>query len=317
LRVVFVIREDYIAQLDPFAPLLPEGLRTRFRLERLREADALSAVTGPLRDTKRSFAEGVAEQLVEELLKVRLETVAGEIIEATGEFVEPVQLQVVCQSLWRGLPPDVTVITREHLQAFGDVNQALLGFYERAIKRTVRKVDIRERGLWKLKISTHPLLRAFKAYAEERDLRDWFEYDLITPAGTRGTVYRGGEETGGIPNAGVDVLEDLHLIRGERRAGARWYQLTHDRFIEPILRSNNVWQRARYRRYRRLYLILSTIRLLVGGVVVYLLFTRSLWFRKRMVALVFASYSTLGMDIYFYYSTRFYRRLRSRRIQRK
>jgi conflict system STAND superfamily ATPase len=35
LRVVFVLREDYLAQLDPYAPLLPEELRTRFRLERM------------------------------------------------------------------------------------------------------------------------------------------------------------------------------------------------------------------------------------------------------------------------------------------
>ncbi len=36
LRVVFVIREDFIAQLDPYEDLLPEGLWTRFHMERLR-----------------------------------------------------------------------------------------------------------------------------------------------------------------------------------------------------------------------------------------------------------------------------------------
>ena len=192
LRAVFVIREDYIAQLDPYAPLLPEKLRTRFRLERLGKKAALSAVTGPLADTKRSFAEGVAEQLVEELLKVRVQTATGETVVVTGEFIEPVQLQVVCQSLWRDLPPDVTVITQDHLQAFGDVNQALSEFYERSIKRAAQEVGV-----------------------EEGDLREWFDSSLITPAGTRGMVYRGREETGGIPNKAVRVLENLHLIRGK------------------------------------------------------------------------------------------------------
>jgi len=224
LRVVFVMREDYIAQLDSFAPLLPEKLRTRFRMERLRERAALAAVKGPLRDTRRSLAEGVAEQLVEELLKVRVQTAAGETVEVTGEFIEPVQLQVVCQSLWQDLPPDVTVITQDHLQAFGDVDQALSGFYERSIKRAAQETG-----------------------AKEGDLRTWFERALITPAGTRGTAYRGREETGGIPNAAVDVLENLHLIRGEWRAGARWYELTHDRFIEPIRESNKTWGEKRRR----------------------------------------------------------------------
>ena len=166
LRVVFVVREDYIAQLDPYAPLLPEKLRTRFRLERLRKGPALAAIKGPLRDTNRSFADGVAEQLVEELLKVRVEAATGKTEIVTGEFVEPVQLQVVCQSLWRDLPPEVTVITEKHLQAFGDVNQALSGFYEQSIKRATQKPGVTEAAL-----------------------RAWFEHTLITPAGTRGMVF--------------------------------------------------------------------------------------------------------------------------------
>ena len=222
LRVVFVLREDYLAQLDPYAPLLPEKLRIRFRLERLREGAALAAVTSPLKDTERSFAEGVAEQLVEELLKVRIQAPTGESAEVPGEFVEPVQLQVVCQSLWQGLPRYATVITQEHLQAFGDVNQALAEFYERSVKETAQETGVKE-----------------------GNLRTWFDSSLITPAETRGIVFRGREETDGIPNAAVEALENLHLIRGEPRAGARWYELTHDRFIEPIQESNKMWRKKR------------------------------------------------------------------------
>jgi len=224
LGVVFTMREDHVAKLDPYAPLLPHRLRARFRMERLSKGAALAAVKGPLKDTSRSFAQGVAEQLVEELLKERVATAPGETTEIGGEFVEPVQLQVVCQSLWRDLPPDVTVITLDHLQTFGDVNQALLEFYERSIKRAIRETGVRE-----------------------ANLRSCFEDRLITPAGTRGTVYRGREKSGEIPNEAVDVLENLHLIRGEWRAGARWYELTHDRFIEPIQGSNKTWQEKRRR----------------------------------------------------------------------
>ena len=41
LKVVFVMREEYIAQLDPLAELLPEKLRTRMHLERLRGNSAV------------------------------------------------------------------------------------------------------------------------------------------------------------------------------------------------------------------------------------------------------------------------------------
>ena len=84
MRVIFVMREDYIAELDPYVFALPEKLRTRFRLERLREESALEAVQAPLVGTGYSFAEanghplGVAEQLVNNLLKVPVETASGD-----------------------------------------------------------------------------------------------------------------------------------------------------------------------------------------------------------------------------------------------
>lgn len=230
LRVVFSMREDYIAQLDPYADLLPKGLRARFRLERMRPGPALDAVKKPLLNTPRHFAPGVAEQLVEDLRKVRVETAVGTASTVIGEFIEPVQLQVVCQNLWQDLPADVTTITHEHLQRFGDVNQALSRFYERGIQQTAQLPQI-----------------------AEKPLREWFENTLITPAGTRGTVYRGRVETGGVQNTAVEQLENLHLIRGEWRAGARWYELTHDRLIEPIQQSNRAWDdRRRERRNQRL-----------------------------------------------------------------
>jgi hypothetical protein len=76
LRLVLVMREDYVAELDPYRDLLPERLRTRMRLERLHHDAALAAVTGPLRGARR-FAPGVAEQLVEELCRIRMETGSG------------------------------------------------------------------------------------------------------------------------------------------------------------------------------------------------------------------------------------------------
>jgi len=229
LRVVFAMREDYIAQLDPYTPLLPEKLRTRYRLERLHREAACLAVEGPLRGKDRSFAPGVVSNLVQQLLNVRFKRTAKATVETAGEYVEPVQLQVVCQNLWLNMPPDVKIITSDHLQAFGDVEEALKGFYENAIEIAVKKTGVKK-----------------------GDLRKWFHVKLITPGGTRGIVFRGQKSTGGIPNLAVDVLQDQHIIRAEIRAGARWYELTHDRLIEPILKANDVWlQELRAEKQRR------------------------------------------------------------------
>ena len=80
---------------------------------------------------------------------------------------------------------------------------------------------------------------------DEPTLRRWFGSTLITTMGTRGTVYRDEESTGGISNAAIDVLEGQHLIRAEYRAGTRWYELSHDRCIGPILADNEAWDSKR------------------------------------------------------------------------
>lgn len=245
LRVVFSLREDYVAQLDPYAHLMPQNLRTRFRLERMRAGAALEAIRDPLQATERHFSAGVAERLVEDLRAVRVESITGEITTVTGEFIEPVQLQVVCQNLWEDLPAEVAEITAVHLQTFGNVNQALSAFYERAVARALPQSGMNEEAL-----------------------RRWFEEALITPAGTRGTVYRGATKTGSLVNAAVDILENMHLIRGEFRAGSRWYELTHDRLIEPIQQSNRHWhdqrQQARIKRIRRIAITGVALALFIG-----------------------------------------------------
>jgi len=226
LRVVFLMREDYIAELDPYVSILPEKLKTRFRLERLRHAAALSAVKEPLRHTELRFAEGVAEQLVTNLMEIPSKASAHGV-RAVAEFVEPVQLQVVCQNLWgklRGRAGGADgVITADDLREFGDVNKALLTFYEDILRKVMANERIRATGL------------------TEGALRRWFEHVLITPAGTRGMVYRGAEDTGGIPNEVVELLDAEHIVRPELRGGEPWYELSHDRLIQPVRESNKQW----------------------------------------------------------------------------
>lgn len=215
LRVIFAMREEYIAELTSYATILPEKLRTRFRLERLREPAALEAVTEPLAHSRYSFAPDVAEELVGELLQVNVGDKAHPV---RGEYVEPVQLQVVCDALCRRLPPNTSVITLEHVQRFGSVNEALANFYKGCLKQTTRTTHV-----WGGR------------------LRKWFGETLITPEGVRDAIRQGPKKTGGLPNKAVQKLEELHLIRGEERPGrGRWYELTHDRFIGPIQEVNRI-----------------------------------------------------------------------------
>jgi hypothetical protein len=228
LRVLFALRQDYLAAFAQFAETLPENVSTRYHLERLREPEALMAIVRPLEGTQWRFADGVAEELVTNLLTTVVESPSGEVVSVAGEFVEPVQLQVVCYGLLERMPLASRVITLEALRTFGDPDDALQLFFEQAIDSAVASTGI-----------------------DEGELRSWFEKHMITPVGTRGQVFQGRETTGGIRNDVIRALESQHIIRPEIRSGSHWYELTHDRFIRPIQRPNLKWRSERWSDSRR------------------------------------------------------------------
>lgn len=222
LWVVLSLREDYVAALDPYAHLLPGNLRARLYMQRMGYEAALEAVEKPAEKYGRAFAPGVAESLVDNLRQIRVHDASATQMVATrlGQFVEPVQLQVVCYQLWQNLTGRPKgEITHQDLQELGDVDLALAQFYEQAIAEAISRTSV-----------------------SEIDLRNWFEQQLITESGTKGTVYRGTEHTGGIDNRVVDILMRKFLLRAEVRGGGTWYELVHDRLIEPILKSNQSWR---------------------------------------------------------------------------
>jgi WD40 repeat protein len=242
LRVVFSMREDYIAELDPYIDVLPQKLSTRFRLEPLRKPNAIAAVTKPLEaeriTNQRVFGDSAAESLVESLMMIKVKTATGEKREVPGEFVDPVQLQVVCQTLWEKLPPTVTTITEADLKKYANVDEALLTYYENSVRKAV------ETGNAVIEATaTSKAEQAALVTVTEGMVRRWFEQFLITREGKRNMVFRGDKRTGNLQNEIVDELDKQHLIRGEMRGDDTWYELSHDRFISPIKESNQRWLR--------------------------------------------------------------------------
>lgn len=229
LWVILAMREDYIAELDPYARLLPNRIRVRYRLQYMGHTAALDAVKKPAEFGGRPFEPGVAENLVNNLRQMSDgEQDAG--APKLGESVEPVQLQVVCMQLWENLnnrPGDT--ITEADLESLARgaglsefVNHALASFYEQTLAAVLS--------------STGDLV-------SERELRDWFSHTLITRDGTRNLLYQSEGETGEMANAVVLELERRFLLRGETRGGGRWVELVHDRLVEPILEANEAWRR--------------------------------------------------------------------------
>ncbi len=227
LWVVLTMREDYVPSLEPYTHLVPNRLRARFYMQRMGIDAAREAVERPAANANRPFAAGVARLLVDNLCRVRA---PGEVEYKTGEYVEPVQLQVVCFQLWEDLrdraATSIELADLERLAGGSTlaeyVDHALSDFYERALSKVL---ETRDSGV------------------TEFALRSWFSNKLITAAGTRSIVFRNetSGETEGLPNRAVDLLAAQFLLRTELRAGGAWIELVHDRFIEPIRDANQAW----------------------------------------------------------------------------
>jgi WD40 repeat protein len=215
---LFVMRDDYVAGLQSYLHYLPTRLRTRFRLDLPGPKAARQAIQQPAREAGITFEDAAAEQLVNDLRLVQVQRFDGTIAEQPGPAVEPVQLQVVCYRLWQHLPANKTHIEPADITALGDVDVALAAFYADQVALVTQKTGVRERLI-----------------------RDWFEHQLITRQGIRGQVLQEAAQSQGLDNRAIYGLIDAHLVRAEKRRGATWFELAHDRLIAPVRSDNEQW----------------------------------------------------------------------------
>ncbi len=223
LWALFVIREDYLAPLMEYAHFFPSRFRNTFRLDLLGPEAALAAIRRPALDIGVEFDLAAARSLVDDLRRARVQLVSDQVETMLGATVEPVQLQVVCYRLWQRLFPDGApagaAITSAALSMIGSVDEALADYYAERVAAAAVASGVRERVI-----------------------RDWFDQQLITAGGIRNQVLRGEGVTAGLPNAALPPLINAYLIRAEQRRNFTWYELAHDRLIEPVRQNNAAWR---------------------------------------------------------------------------
>lgn len=218
LWALFSIREDYLGALAPFRERIPTQLSNTFRLDMLtREAAREVAERGAEAGGRLFLA---VDQLIDDLSRITASGLDGERVETQGLYVEPVQLQVVCRRLWEAMPAEVRTIEADHIAAFADVSTALAGYYADTVSHAAAGDE-----------------------RQERAIREWVGGRLIV-GGIRTPVRREAERSGGLDNRLIVGLVDSYLVRGEQRAGAIWYELSHDRMVGPILEDNARWEEA-------------------------------------------------------------------------
>ncbi len=218
---LFAMREEFVAGLDPYLRPVPTRFANTFRLELLGEQAARQAMQEPARAVGVEFTDEAARKLVDDLRAVRVQEASGATAQTLGLTLEPVQLQVVCRRLWGGTALDDGRIDVDDLDDVGDVDDALRDYYAERVAAIAGETGTRERVI-----------------------REWVDGQLITEQGIRGQVLQGAERSNGLDNRAIWPLVNAHLLRAEKRRGATWFELAHDRLIEPVRQDNAAWREA-------------------------------------------------------------------------
>lgn len=229
LRLVFAMRQEYLAEIYQLAEQFPADLKMRyFLLPRMKESQALEAIKRPAEKFAR-FASGVAEKILGQLYTVKVLRSDGTVILKRAPCIEMLHLQIVCDRLWAKLPSRITEIEEEHIehairegQTFDEFFDNILDdFYDSTVREVSNSDETHVRG----------------GYSEELIRLGCMKF--VTPASTRAMVKRTDDRVGRLPYYIVRQLVERHLLRSENRGDDQWFELAHDRLVKPIGRRND------------------------------------------------------------------------------
>jgi hypothetical protein len=201
IRLVFCLREDYLAELQDLRAELPDLTEYGLRLGPLTAYGARQAIVRPLQHGRITYEEAFVNRLVDLL--------------AAWNFDPPV-LQIVCTELYRdvlarrGMPVH---LTREDLDRLGGVDGIFRGYVHRVTSGLAAERLLLVRVVLDALISSERTRYALRAE------------DLLS-----GPVRAGYEEIRGV----LDHLADQGLLRVEHRKGERWFELLHEHLMSIV-----------------------------------------------------------------------------------
>ena len=217
---VFSMREDHVAELEPYLHRIPTGLAFRQRLLPLEVDQAMQAINGP---APQDFPREAAMVLVDDLRRVKL--VGNDVNPEAGfmgRFVEPLLLQVGCRRLWdqvvagQGRPVAASDIGSN--QTSSQVDAALADYVSDEISAAAKLVK-----------------------GTSRFLRDFLEDRLLSRNGVRTKVLRDPAQLGELEPA-LNLLIERHILRTDIAGDREWIELSHDRLIAPLYQGNQLWR---------------------------------------------------------------------------
>jgi DNA-binding winged helix-turn-helix (wHTH) protein len=199
LRLVFVLREDLLAEMSLLKQAIPEIFHHEYRLKRLSRAGAACAITGPAESVGCRYEPELVERLLDDL--------------SEGEVIDPPQLQIVCDYLFDSRDSS-GALTLSAYQKLGTASQIIAGYLERVLRRFRAASLHRAQAILTALISADGqrlVLRESELYARIASPEVGRELDIARL---------------------VEELVEARVVRRRSQDGEAWVELAHD-FLTP------------------------------------------------------------------------------------
>lgn len=303
VHVCLSIQERFLGFLEDLSGRIPSILSSRYRVLPLYPEQAQVAIVEPARLTSSQFASPPIEidqlkDLVDAL--AGLGSVSAQTRGAASRSVEPFQLQLVCQEIETlAIARARTVPASDHatvaISFAGDLGGAagiarlMQSFYRDATRRVGERAaaDLRQR--LRLRLGLTQAIGRPGVSANQKDGSSGILDRLVARVGTvlarrvcqafllsedgesRRLLAESDLSYGWLPGLSA-ALVDANLVRIEPRQERKFYELSHDTLIAPVLRAR---KEARRRRFAALLVFWVVAGPLLAGFGTY-------WWRSRV-----------------------------------
>ncbi len=203
IKMVFVLREDLLAEMSAFKRALPEIYHHEYRLMRLTRADAVRAIVEPAKKVDCTYEDGLVETILDDL--------------SVNNEIDPPQLQIVCDALFDTAQKSGILAFADY-RALGGASNILTGYLERVMRRF---------NSGDLQTAKQVLISLISA--EGRHL-------FMKVSDIRANLYQDAAADESYIRNVIEDLATARIVRFRFEEGEVWLELAHDFLIPEIMR---------------------------------------------------------------------------------
>jgi len=207
IRVVIAMRDEYIAELDPIRRAVPSLDNASYHLTFLGKNQAAAALREPAELFSFTYSSACEDEILKELTR-------------EDRFIEPAQLQIVCERLWKTLGKELSQGTGKSeigLESFpaGSAQKILKSFF----------TDFLEESNFS-QLERMEMLEMLEPLVTSQGTRNILEKSALLNARFRDNSRRARL---------LDELLKARILQRESKLGTEFVEITHEFLIRPIL----------------------------------------------------------------------------------